>query len=64
MKYEEAFQFVKNKRSVVWPNPGFKEQLKLFEKLLIENDYNIDKINFHEIIWIPSSNIPFYFNNY
>ena len=51
MKYEEAFQYVKNKRSVVWPNPGFKEQLKIFEKLLITNNYDISKINFKGVKW-------------
>ena len=53
MKYEEAFQFVKNKRSVVWPNPGFKEQLKVFGQLLIRNNYDISNINFKGIIWTP-----------
>ena len=48
------------KRSVVWPNSGFKEQLRMFEKLLIENDYNIDKINFKEIKWAPPENMPSY----
>ena len=42
MKYEEAFDFVKNKRNVISPNSGFQEQLKKFE----ENNYNLpDNIN-------------------
>ena len=51
MKFDEALKFVKNKRFIVFPNFGFKEQLKLFEKLLIDNEYNIDKINFKKIKW-------------
>ena len=48
-KYEEAFEFVKSKRFIAFPNKGFQEQLKLFEKLLVENNYDIDKIKFNEI---------------
>ena len=56
-KFDEAFNFVKSKRQIVYPNDGFQSQLKLFEKLLIENDYNIDKINFKEIDWKPPENL-------
>ena len=49
MDYEKAIQFVKDKRFIVFPNYGFRKQLKQFEKLLKENDYDIDKINFKEI---------------
>ena len=51
--YEEALKFVQEKRYIVWPNPGFKEQLKLFDKKLKEKDYDIDKIKFEEIKWEP-----------
>ena len=50
MNYDEAFTFVNNKREI-FPNEGFIEQLKLFGKLLEENDYDINKINFKEINW-------------
>ena len=36
MTYSDAFDFVRNKMSIVYPNPGLIEQLKLFEKELIE----------------------------
>ena len=49
MPFKEAFEFVKSKRSVVSPNQAFKNQLQLFEKELIENNYDIDKIKFSEI---------------
>ena len=52
-KFKEAFDFTKSKRPIVCPNNGFQDQLKLFEKLLIENNYDIDKINFKEINWKP-----------
>jgi len=39
MKYEEAYDFVKEKRKVISPNSGFQEQLKKFETILEENNY-------------------------
>jgi protein-tyrosine phosphatase len=41
MSYDEAFDEVKNKRSVISPNIGFQEQLKKFEKILKDNNYVI-----------------------
>ena len=49
MKYKEASQYVKDRRFIVYPNFGFRKQLQIFEKLLIDNDYDIDKIKFEEI---------------
>ena len=51
--YKEAFNFVKSKRAIININLGFENQLELFEKLLIENNYDIDKIKFDEIKWEP-----------
>ena len=46
MKYEEAYDFVRNKRNAISPNPGFQEQLKKFEKILEENNYILpDNLN-------------------
>ena len=53
ISFEEALKFVQEKRYIVWPNPGFKEQLKLFDKKLKEKDYDIEKIKFKEIKWEP-----------
>ena len=60
MKFDVAFQLVQQLRPIVWPNEGFKDQLKLFEKLLNENNYDIDKIKFKEVKWVPPDNLPFY----
>ena len=49
--FKDILDFLSNKRSSVFPNDGFKDQLKLFEKLLKENDYDLNKINFNEIKW-------------
>ena len=57
MAFEKALEFTQSKRSIVYPNCGFKEQLKMFEKLLNDNDYDIDKIKFEEIKWEPSQEI-------
>ncbi len=51
MEYEKALYFVQKKRSIVEPNEGFKQQLKLFEKELVKNKNDIDKIKFDEIKW-------------
>ncbi len=56
MPFKEALEFVQSKRNIVCPNPGFKDQLQLFEKILIENNYDIDKIKFDEIKWEPKGN--------
>ena len=53
MSFNDAFNFVKGKRLII-PNLGFKQQLEMFEKLLIDNNYDIDKINFKEIKWKPT----------
>ena len=51
----DELNFVNSKR-FIFPNPGFLSQLKTFEKLLIENDYDINKINFEQIKWEPGFN--------
>ena len=53
MTFEKVFNYVKEKRPVVNPNLAFQDQLQLFEKILKENDYDIDKIKFNEIEWKP-----------
>ena len=59
MSYKDALEFVRSKRFVVSPNFGFIDQLKLFEKLLVENNYDIDKIKFEEIKWEPKVHYDF-----
>ena len=56
-KFEDALKFVQSKR-MVFPNCGFQEQLKIFEKDLIKANYDINKINFN-ITWKYSGNILF-----
>ena len=48
---DDALAFVQKKRSCVFPNLGFMNQLKKFESLLKENDYDLSKINFKTIKW-------------
>ena len=49
--YNEAYFFVKNRRRYISPNEGFVQQLKIFEKLLKENDYDLNKIDVGKIKW-------------
>ena len=49
LRLNEAIRFVKEKRSIISPNDNFMNQLKIFEELLVKNDYNINNINFKKI---------------
>ena len=51
LPFNEAFEFVNSKRPYIIPNDGFKEQLKIFEQLLIENNYDLTRIDFKNIFW-------------
>ena len=64
MRFDKAYNFVKSKRSIIYPNLGFRQQLQMFEKLLLENGYNIDKIYFRSIKWKPSEHTNSYFSCY
>ena len=55
MKYKDAMDFVKQKRFIIYPNLGFRDQLKKFEEELIKNEYDINKISFDEITWHPAN---------
>ena len=56
MSFEDALEFVNKKVFFfVYPNNGFRDQLKLFEKELIEKNYDINKIKFEEIKWEPKN---------
>ena len=46
---QEAYNFVKKRRSIIQPNKGFIFQLKKFEELLISNDYDLLKIDFKSL---------------
>ena len=46
---DEAIKIVREKRPLISPNANFMNQLKIFQELLIKNDYDIDKINFKKI---------------
>ena len=59
MTFKEALEFVMDRRYGVFPNAGFRDQLQLFEKVLIENNYDIDKIKFDEIKWEPKEHYDF-----
>ena len=49
LRLNEAIKFVKEKRSIISPNDNFMNQLKIFDELLIKNDYDIANINFKKI---------------
>ena len=45
----DAINFVRKKRPLISPNANFMNQLKIFDELLIKNDYDIANINFKKI---------------
>ena len=47
--FNEAYSFIKKIRPEIGPNNGFRRQLKLFEQLLHNNNYNLNKIDFESI---------------
>lgn len=49
--YYESYFFVKNRRKYIAPNDGFVQQLKIFEKLLKDNNYDLNKIKFDKVKW-------------
>ena len=63
LSYKDAFEFVNRKRPFIFPNSGFKQQLKMFETLLIVNDYDLNRIDFENIFW-PDKVYDYYLNNY
>ena len=46
MVFDKAYDFVRQKRPRIYPNFGFRQQLQMFEKLLLENGFNISNIYF------------------
>ena len=54
LNFEDAINYVKEKRPLIGPNEGFVKQLKMFENYLIYYDYDIGKINFKAIEWKPT----------
>ena len=47
--FNDAYFFVKKRRPEIDPNNGFRRQLNLFQDLLKENNYDLNKINFDSI---------------
>ena len=43
--FEAVYSFVKKTRPEIDPNNGFRRQLKKFQQLLEENNYDLNKIN-------------------
>ena len=53
MTMDEAFQFVKEKRPIIHPNPGFVRQLKQFEAKLHNRRSGL-KRKFEENDWVTN----------
>ena len=47
--FNEVYSFVKKIRPEIDPNNGFRRQLKLFEQLLNNNNYDLNQIDFESI---------------
>ena len=49
LDYVESCNILQKIRPTIYPNYGFVRQLKIFEKLLKKNKYNLNSINFQKI---------------
>ena len=47
--FNDVYFFVKKRRPEIDPNNGFRKQLKIFQDLLKENNYDLTKIDFESI---------------
>ena len=47
--FNDTYLFIKKRRPEIDPNNGFRKQLNIFQKLLEDNNYDLDKINFELI---------------
>ena len=47
--FNDVYKFIKKRRPEIDPNNGFRRQLQLFHKLLEENNYDLNTINFNSI---------------
>ena len=64
MTFDKAYNLVKEKRPRIYPNFGFRQQLQMFEKLLLENGFSISNIYFKSIKWNSSEHKNSYFSFY
>ena len=58
MSFKQSLQFVNKYRSI-GPNAGFRLQLIILEKKLKEANYDLDKINWNDVIWPPKDGIKY-----
>ena len=49
LDYVESCNILQKIRPIIYPNYGFVRQLKIFDKLLKKNKYNLSSINFKDI---------------
>ena len=55
--FKESLEFIQKHR-IVTPNAGFRKQLLILEDKLKEANYDLDKIDFSDVIWPPKEGIP------
>ena len=58
ISFKESLNFVNKYRSI-GPNAGFRLQLIILEKKLKEAEYNLDKINWNDVIWPPKDGLKY-----
>ena len=47
--FNDTYLFIKKRRPEIDPNNGFRRQLNIFQKLLEDNNYDLNKNNFESI---------------
>ena len=58
MTFKESLNFVSKYRNI-GPNMGFRMQLLILEKKLKEANYELDKINWNDVVWPPLGGIKY-----
>ena len=61
MSFKESLNFVSKFRNI-GPNMGFRMQLLILEKKLKEANYDLDKINWNDVVWPPVGGIKYNLN--
>ena len=62
LPYKKSYEFVNARRSI-GPNFGFRKQLLILAKKLKEVDYDLEKLDFKDVVWPPKDGITYDFSD-
>ena len=62
ISFKESLNFVSKYRNI-GPNLGFRKQLLILEKKLKDANYDLDKINWKDVVWPPKEGFKFNYSD-